>query len=238
MNIAIVFAGGVGKRMNNNAKPKQFLELYGKPILIHTLEVFEHSENIDKIVVICVSEYIDKLKQYIYRYELEKIEIIVPGGTNGFESIYNGLSSLEGLCTKEDIVLIHDGVRPFIDEQLIDANISCVKKNGNAITSVPTVEGIIVSSDSVSVDEFTDRKKMYATKAPQSFKYGEIFKLYKKAHEEGFEPIESAHLCQHYGVKLYMVQGSYSNIKITTPTDYYVSKAICDAIENSQLIGY
>ena len=238
MNIAIIFAGGVGKRMNNKAKPKQFLELHGKPIIIYTLEAFENSKDIDKIVVVCVKSHIDELKKYIAKFGIKKIDTIVPGGASGLDSIYNGLSALENICKAKDIVLLHDGVRPFVDDKIIAANIAGVKKHGNAITAVPTIEGIMVSEDGVFVEQFPDRKRMFATKAPQSFRYGEIFELYKRAQEENFESIESAHLCQHYGMKLNMVIGSYDNIKITTPTDFYIFRAIHEAIENSQLIGY
>jgi len=238
MNIAIIFAGGVGKRMNNKAKPKQFLELHGKPIIIYTLEAFENNKDIDEIVVVCIQDYIDELKKHISKFGIEKINVIVPGGTSGFASIYNGLSALKSTCNEKDIVLLHDGVRPFVDDEIIAANIAGVKKHGNAITSVPTIEGIMISEDGAFVDQFPERKIMYATKAPQSFRYGEIFDLYKRAKQENFEPIESAHLCQHYGMKLHMVLGSYNNIKITTPMDYYIFRALYEANENSQLIGY
>jgi len=238
MNVAVIFAGGVGTRMNSKATPKQFIELHGKPIIIYTLEAFENNKDIDKIVVVCVKSHIEILKKHIHKFGIEKVETIVLGGASGFASIFNGLSALENLCKPKDVVLLHDGVRPFVDDKIITANIASVKKHGNAITAVPTIEGIMVSEDGVSVDDFPERRLMYATKAPQSFRYGEIFDLYKRAKEEKFEPIESAHLCQYYGMKLHMVTGSYQNIKITTPLDYYIFRAICDAIENSQLIGY
>lgn len=238
MNTAVIFAGGVGKRMNNKAKPKQFLELHGKPIIIYTLEVFENCKEIDQIVVVCVESHIETLKKFIRKFGLEKVKEIVPGGESGFESIYNGLAALETTCGTDDIILLHDGVRPFIDNSMILKNIESVKKYGNAITAVPAIEGMMLSDDGISVEEIPERRQLYASKAPQSFKYSMIFDLYKRAKKENFEPVESAHLCKHYGVKLYMVESSYSNIKITTPMDYYVFRALYEARENSQLIGY
>lgn len=238
MNIALIFAGGVGTRMNAKAKPKQFLELHGKPIILYTLEVFEHHPEIDQIVIVCVEDYIEQLKTLIRRFELRKVSIITAGGKTGFESIYNGLAAIESSANADDVVLIHDGVRPFIDDALISANIKGVKEYGNAITSVPVTEGVMVSSDAKTVDSFLDRASLYTTKAPQSFRFGDIFQLYKRAMQDGFVPIESAHLCQHYGVRLHRVEGSSNNIKITTPTDFFIFRAIHDAIENSQLVGF
>lgn len=238
MNVGLIFAGGSGTRMNSKAKPKQFLELHGKPVILYTLEVFEQHPDIDKIVVVCIEEYINDLKKYIHRYELQKITEIIPGGSSGFESIFNGLDTLSKECNEDDLVLIHDGVRPFIDEQIISANIQCAREHGNAVTAVPVTEGIMISSDGSMVDDYPDRKLMYATKAPQTFRFKLIYDLYRKALDEGFPSIESAHLCRHYGVKLHMVMGSHNNIKITTPTDYYIFKAIYEAIENSQVVGY
>jgi 2-C-methyl-D-erythritol 4-phosphate cytidylyltransferase len=238
VNYALIFAGGVGRRMSSSAKPKQFLELHGKPIIVYTLEAFENCEAVDGIAVVCIKSYIDELNKFIRRHELKKTVAIVPGDDSGFGSICNGLSALDGICSRDDIVLIHDGVRPFIDSRVIAENISCAKQYGNAITAIPVTEGVSVSEDGFTVDEFMNRNLVYTTRAPQTFRYGEIFDLYKRAQSENFEAIESAHLCSHYGIKLHMVMGSPNNIKITTPTDYYIFKAIYEAIENSQIVGY
>ncbi|MFV0441098.1 MAG: 2-C-methyl-D-erythritol 4-phosphate cytidylyltransferase [Lachnospirales bacterium] len=238
MNIALIFAGGSGQRMNSKQKPKQLLELHGKPIIIHTLEEFEYHLKIDKIVIVSLENIIDKIEKYVRRFELKKVEKIVKGGESGFESILKGLAALEDIADDDDLVLIHDGVRPLVDEMSITNCISKAEKFGTAVTCVSVTEGIIVSEDGDTVDDFPDRKIEYATKAPQCFKYKLIYDLYKKAKEDCFIPIESAHLCHHYGIKLHMVQGSYKNIKITTGTDYYIFRAIFEAIENSQIEGY
>lgn len=238
MNTALIFAGGVGTRMNSRSKPKQFLELHGKPIIIHTLEEFEYHPSIDNVIIVSLESKINELKKFIRRFELTKISTIVPGGSTGFESIYNGLMALENKCNDKDLVLIHDGVRPLVDEQLISSCILCAEKHGNAVSAVPVSEGIVSSEDGKIINEFTDRKKMYATKAPQVFEYKFILDLYKRAKDEGFTPVESAHLCYSYGAKLHLVMSAQSNIKITTSTDYYIFRAIQEAIENNQIMGY
>jgi 2-C-methyl-D-erythritol 4-phosphate cytidylyltransferase len=138
MNIAVIFAGGVGRRMNTKDIPKQFLKLYDKPIIIHTLERFEQHPMIDAIVVVCVAEWIDYLNQLTFKYRIDKVKKVVPGGSTGQLSIYNGLVAANELTQGENaIVLIHDGVRPLINEQLITDNIECVQKHGSAITTAP-----------------------------------------------------------------------------------------------------
>jgi 2-C-methyl-D-erythritol 4-phosphate cytidylyltransferase len=238
MNYALIFAGGAGKRMSSRNRPKQFLEFHGKPIIIYTLEIFDNHPEIDGIIVVSLESGIDELNRYINRYELKKIVAIIPGGETGFESILKGLTELSNQASSDDVVLIHDGVRPLIDEDIITQSIVCARKYGNAITAVPTTEGIMVSENGIDVDDFPDRKLMYCTKAPQTFKFGLIYDLYTKAKADGIVPIESAHLCHHYGVKLHIVPGNYRNIKVTTATDYHIFRALQDAIENEQVIGY
>ena len=134
MNIALVFAGGTGQRMNTASKPKQFLELHGKPILAYTLEVFDKHPLINGIIVVCLQEWIPVCRKMIEHFHIDKVEKIVPGGVTGQESIFNGLKAAVKLYSENSIVLIHDGVRPLINESVISYNIECVKRNGNAIT--------------------------------------------------------------------------------------------------------
>jgi 2-C-methyl-D-erythritol 4-phosphate cytidylyltransferase len=238
MPTALIFAGGAGKRMSSKNKPKQFLEYHGKPIIIYTLEVFDNHPQIDQIVVVCLKSGIDELYRYIRRFEIKKTANVIPGGETGFDSIFNGLAELSKTMSVDDIVLIHDGVRPLIDADSVSKAIDSAKQYGNGITAVPVTEGIIISHDGETSDDFPDRKLMYATKAPQAFRFGLIYSLYKQSKEEGYLPVESAQLCQHYGEKLHIVQGEYRNIKITTASDYHIFKALQDVIENEQIIGY
>lgn len=240
MNIAVIFAGGVGSRMHSKDRPKQFLEIHGKPIIIHTLEVFEQHPQIDAIVVACVENGIDHLKALIHRFNLKKVRKIVPGGASGQESIYNGLCAAEEIAAGEDsIVLIHDGVRPLIYEKTITDNISCVTANGSSITCVPVKETVLlVSPQTGTVDMVPSRANSRLARAPQSFRLTEILQVHRQAREEGLDNfIDSCTMMQHYGKQLYLIDGPQENIKITTPDDFYSMRALLDAKENAQIYG-
>ncbi|MBC8532361.1 2-C-methyl-D-erythritol 4-phosphate cytidylyltransferase [Gehongia tenuis] len=238
MNTALIFAGGTGQRMNSRTLPKQFLELHGKPIIIHTLEHFEKHQDIDAIVVVCLETWIEHLKCLLKKFSIEKVVEIVPGGANGQESIFHGLRALHDRYPDDTVVLIHDGVRPLIDRETISLNIESVLKNGNAITVSHVVETVAVGNEDGTLGDIFDRSKVVFAKAPQSFYLGHIFEAHMKAIEEGLkEFIDSASMMRHYGYPLYMVEGSPENIKITTPNDFYIFRAIVDARENSQIFG-
>ena len=133
MNFAVIFAGGVGSRMHSKGMPKQFLPVFGKPIIVYTLEKFQETQSVDGIVVVSLESYIDKMRLLADSYHLSKVISIVSGGSSGQESIYNGLNALRAKAAPDDIVLIHDGVRPVIDSELIENCIESVKKYGTAI---------------------------------------------------------------------------------------------------------
>lgn len=238
MITALIFAGGTGRRMNTRSKPKQFLELHGKPVIIYTLEHFEYHEQIDNIVVVCLKSAIEELRDMLNRYGIKKVTQIIPGGETGHDSIYNGLCAMKAVNDSNDIVLIHDGVRPLINEDLITANIEAVMKYGNAITSEPATESVLRSKDGINVDEVPNRDVMYVAKAPQSFRYGEILKVYEQAREEHKRSIDSSHLLSMYGVPMHVVLSTKNNIKITEPMDFYVFRALYEAMENQQILGY
>jgi 2-C-methyl-D-erythritol 4-phosphate cytidylyltransferase len=239
MTTALVFAGGTGIRMNEHAKvkPKQFLELHGKPIIIHTLEHFEMHPKIDNIVVVCLSEWIQRFKQMIKRYSFEKINHIVPGGDKGYISIYNGLEVMSNKCLSEDIVLIHDGVRPLINSSLISTNIDKVTTHNAVITVEAVAESIVKLNNVEQIIDMPPRAQMYIAKAPQTFKFGLIWDLYKRAFAEGITFIDSSHLCSIYGIQMHTVKSTPYNIKITTPSDYYVYRALFEASEIQQILG-
>lgn len=237
MTTALIFAGGTGKRMNTRSKPKQFLELHGKPIIIYTLEHFEFHELVDHIVIVCVRDWIEELKGLLKRYGITKVNIIIPGGETGHDSIYLGLKAMQEMTAKDDIVLIHDGVRPFINEELITLNINAVKKYGSAITCEPAKESSIRSIDGESIAEVPPRAQMYTAKAPQSFYYESIWRLYERAHQDGLRSIDSSHLCSIYHAPMHIVLSTKNNMKITEPSDYYICRALYDALENQQVFG-
>ena len=239
-NVAVIFAGGTGQRMNTRTKPKQFLELHGKPIIVYTLEAFQQHGEIDGIIGVMLESWIDYTESLVRKYDLNKVKKIVPGGNSGQESIFNGLCAAGALYGDDDIVLIHDGVRPLVDEETITANIRSVEEYGTAITVTPAIETITMKDETGAVGTIIDRSKCELARAPQSFKLGQILEVHRKAREakggaDSF--IDSASMMKHYGYKLYTVQGKPENIKITTPSDYYIFRAMVDARENSQIFG-
>lgn len=240
MNIALIFAGGAGRRMNTKTKPKQFLELNGKPIIIHTIDNFESHPLIDAIVVVCLEEWLPYMQDLLNRYHIEKVNWLVPGGETGQQSIRNGLNALYNDSSVPDhaLVLIHDGVRPLINADTIRKNIECAEKYGNAITVTPATETIIDVTAEDEVSDILDRSKCRMARAPQTFRLVDIINAHKKAEFDGnCTMIDSAMLMSHYGSTLHIVEGPFENIKITTPSDFYIFRAIYEARENSQIWG-
>lgn len=237
MQTALIFAGGAGKRMNSRSKPKQFLEMHGKPIIIYTLEHFEYQDAIDNIVVVCIEDWIAELKGLLRRYGFMKIKKIIPGGETGHDSIYLGLKAMRDLAKDDDIVLIHDGVRPLINQELINQNIEAVKKYGSAITCEAARESVVCSADGEVISSVPPRAQMYIAKAPQSFYYGNILKLYETAREDKIRSIDSSHLCSLYHKPMHLVPSTRNNMKITEPADFYIYRAIYEALEGQQIFG-
>ena len=228
MNYAIVFAGGVGSRMKSPDLPKQFIEVNGKPIIVYTLEHFQKHEDIKGIIVVCLEQWIPHMVKLVAQFELCKVLKVVKGGSTGQESIYKGLCALEGIAQPDDVVLLHDGVRPIIDAELISNNINSVKKFGNAISVSGATETVcLIDSGSESSDhhisKILNRNNCYIGRAPQSFHYSEIMECHKKAIEDNYTTaVDSASMLEHYGHELFFVPCSHFNIKITTPTDLYL----------------
>lgn len=239
MNIAVIFAGGVGQRMRSKELPKQFLKLHNRPIIIHTLDVFENSPEIDAIVIACVADWIDYLKKLIEKFHITKVKKIVPGGATGQDSIYNGLKAAESIKTNEDdIVLIHDGVRPLINQKTIHDDIAMVKRHGTAITSVKVKETILVVNDEEKIVDIPDRSHSRLARAPQCFYLKDILATHEKARKEDkHDFIDSCSMMKYYGHDLYLVDGPQENIKVTTPDDFYTMRALLDAREDAQIYG-
>lgn len=236
---ALIFAGGTGTRMNSKGKPKQFLELHNKPIIIYTIEKFENNKDIDNIVVVCHPDWIDYLANILQKFFIHKVSKILKGGATGQESIRNGIIHLyENRKTDEDIVLIHDGVRPLINDEIISLNIETVKLKGNCITTAPVTETVVKANESEDIDQIYDRSACRLARAPQSYYVRDVYENHMKLVQEG-DPamVDTAMLMNHYGCQLHMVPGPVENIKITTPMDFYIFRAIIDAQENSQIWG-
>jgi len=244
MNIAAIFAGGSGIRMNTKSRPKQFLELHGKPIIVYTLELFDNHPDIDAITVACIQSWIPFLEKQIRKFEINKVVKIVPGGATGQESIYNALCAAEqhALSSQGTLdgvnVLIHDGVRPLITEQTITDNINKVMECGSCITCVPATETLVVRQQDDSL-QIPSRKDSLIARAPQSFRLTDIISAHRKAIDEGRNDfIDSCTMMSHYGYTMGIVNGPVENIKITTPTDFFVFRAMVQVHENQQIFGF
>lgn len=236
-NVAVIFAGGAGVRMNTVSRPKQFLELNGKPIIIYTLELFDNHPKIDGIVIACIDSWIPFLEKQIKKFEISKIIDVVPGGATGQESIYNGLKAAQKF-NSDCNVLIHDGVRPLIKEQTITDCISTTNEKGNCVTCVPATETFIVRQADNSL-EIPEREDSLIARAPQCFILKDILEAHEKARSEGKNNfIDSCTMMSHYGHQIHTIIGPMENIKITTPTDFFIFRAMVEVHENQQIFGF
>lgn len=239
--IAVIFAGGIGQRMGSEI-PKQFLKIYGKEIIIHTLEKFQYNEQIDSIYIGCKEEYIDFLSTLIKKYNITKVPIsgIVAGGKTGQDTIYNILKKVNEDNDGDSIVLIHDGVRPLITDKTINDNIECVKENGNSVTCCPLFETPIISDDGIEVKEVIERKATYVAKAPQCFILEKILEAHEKVRstKEGYNNkkiVDSCSLYKSLGNKVYLTEGNRENIKVTTIDDYINMLAMLSIEDQRQI---
>ena len=211
---AIVLAGGRGKRMNYH-KSKQFIEIKGKPVLVYTLEKFIYNKSIDEVILVLPEDGVDYCKkEVLQRYSL-KVDRIVIGGKERQDSVFNALEAME----KADIVLIHDGARPFISEKIIEEGIKYANIYGAAAPGVTPKDTIKIKiEDNISVDT-PDRNTLVAVQTPQCFKYDEIYQCHRKIKEENAIVTDDTSVVERYGHKVYLYEGDYTNIKITTPED-------------------
>lgn len=231
-NIALIFAGGRGTRMATGDRPKQFLEIDGKPILCYTVEQFECHSKIDGIVVVTTLDWLEFTKSILSKYK--KIYSIIVGGDTALKSQYLGLEEIARCTLGEDaVVLIHDGVRPLIDEKLITDCIQSVIDNGNAITIAPAIETIIRTDDEGNILETLDRAHCQLARAPQAFHLNEILETHRMSIREGVHNfIDSATMMMANGFTLHSVVGSADNIKVTTSTDFYICQTMIQKRKN------
>ena len=239
MNIAMIFAGVRGVRMGSGI-PKQFLEIHGKPVLVHTLELFQEHDMIDKIYISVLKDYIGKTQKLVDRYGLDKVVSIIPGGATAQDSIYNVLKDAEKENDGDSIVLLHDGVRPFVSYDTIKQNIESVQKYGSAITCTACYETILLSKSGEKVDSVPYRKDTFAAQAPQSFRLKDIIAAHDevRAINPTYENMEDAcTIMTTLGKEVHMIPGNRGNIKVTTPEDVYMFRALLNYKENEQTFG-
>ena len=230
MNIAVVLAGGSGSRMGMVDRPKQFIDIYGKPVIIHTLEAFEINEKIDAICVVCVKEWQDDLSLWLKEYDIRKVRWIANAGSTRQESSLNALDAIGEVCGDDDYVIIHDAARPLISQKIINENIVKVREYGACDTVVPAHDTIIRSVDGNTLESIPMRKELYMGQTPQSFKYSIVRKAYDDyfalPENERPEMTDDCGLVLYSGVKIGMAMGDKLNMKITTMEDLLLVKSI------------
>lgn len=239
MNIAIIFAGGKGSRMKSEV-PKQFLKINGKDILVHTIEVFQHHNMIDKIYISTLKDYIPYVNQLVKDNNLNKVVSIIEGGETAQDSIYKALKKAESENDSNCITLLHDGVRPFLSSDVITDNIEGVKKYGNAITSIQAFETIMMSKKGKLVDDVTIRNETFIGQAPQSFYLKDIIDAHEQIRKSknGYtNMVDACTILRYLGKDVHLVHGNRGNIKITTPEDVYTFKAFLQYKEAEQTFG-
>lgn len=227
MNVALIIASGSGHRMGQDI-PKQFITIYDKPIIIYTLEGFQRHPQIDAIEVVCIDGWHDVLRAYAKQYNITKLKWVVSGGATGQESIRNGVFNLEDKCAPDDIVIIHDGIRPMVDETVLSDVISKCKQYGNAVTSMPYNEQIFVVDDEISTVKYIPRETLRRVSTPQAYRFDLIDNGYHRAFEEGIGIYGSSYantMMVELGERLYFAAGSDKNIKLTTKDDLETFKA-------------
>lgn len=243
MNYSLLLAGGVGQRMRTAGLPKQFLEIYGKPIIAYTIEKFETAPSIGKIVIVCHKDWILRIKQIISKYGYTQIAMIVPGGNDRMDSLLNGLKSIRQLGAEDnDIVVIHDAVRPLVDVATIEKNIEVTTKKGNAMTVKSVTETVVVSDgEYVDYADIQQRSRSYSLTSPQTFRLRELEDSLKQIHEintsNGIPLLDPAMIYARLGKKMYLVKEDNMNIKITTPADFYYLRSILELEESKQILG-
>jgi len=227
MTTAIIIAGGSGARMGQDI-PKQFINVYDKPVLLYTLEGFQKHPQIDAIEVVCIDGWHDVLWAYAKQFNITKLKWVVSGGSTGQESIRNGVYNLEAKCADDDIVIIHDGIRPLVDETVLTDVILKAQQYGNAVTSLPYNEQIFVVDDEISTVKYIPRETLRRVSTPQAYKFGKLLWAYKKAFAEGIGIYGSSYtntMMVELGERLYFAAGSDKNIKLTTKDDLEMFKA-------------
>lgn len=225
--VAIIIAGGSGSRMGQDI-PKQFLNVHDKPVLIYTLEGFQKHPGIDEIEVVCLDGWHEVLWAYAKQFNITKLKWVVSGGNSGQESIRNGVFNLEGKCNDDDIIIIHDGIRPLVEPAVLTDVIVKCKQYGNAVTSMPYNEQIFVKADDISTTQYIPRETLRRVSTPQAYTFGKLDWAYHKAFKEKIGIYGSSYtntMMVELGERLYFAAGSDKNIKLTTKDDLELFKA-------------
>jgi 2-C-methyl-D-erythritol 4-phosphate cytidylyltransferase len=227
--IALILAGGSGTRIKSANMPKQYIPVAGKPIIIHTLSVFERHHEIDEIAVVCAGDDVAEMRRLVESFQIDKCNFFVPGGKTRQNSAYNGLAALRGFAENDAVILIHDAARPLVSAQTITDNIALAKKFGGATTAIASADTMLKSSDKKTVLETLNRDGLYAVQTPQSFVYKKILAAHEAAKKESTNNFtDDGGLYMHYAkTPLAIAEGSRFNFKITTDEDLQLFQVVC-----------
>lgn len=228
MNIAIIIAGGKGVRMNQDI-PKQFLNIHDKPVIVYTLQAFQQHPEIDAIEVVCIDGWQQILWAYAKQFNITKLKWVVTGGENGQASIRNGVEELEKHCEKEDMILIHDAIRPNLSQEIISGCIAQCRLHGSAVTVIPCAEAMLLRTQANSdcSEQIIPRDELARTQTPQAFPLGKLVWAHKTALERGItNSTATCTLMIELGEKVHFCAGSEKNVKITTTEDIEIFKAL------------
>lgn len=226
MNVALLTAAGSGTRMQLNI-PKQFLHVDDKPVIIYTMEAFQHHPSIDAIIVVTIDSWSDVLWAYAKQFGITKLKWVVPGGDSGQESIRMGLEVLKKELSDEDVVLVHDGNRPLVSSQIISDSLATFSKYGCAVAAIPCTEVVFESDDGLSSMVSTERERLLRTQTPHTYRLGDLYGAHLEAESRGLNnTAASCMLMKELGRMTYFSKGSEENLKITTPEDLKMFKAL------------
>ncbi|MGI6713970.1 MAG: IspD/TarI family cytidylyltransferase [Bacilli bacterium] len=226
MNYVIILAGGIGARVNAGI-PKQFIVVDDKPIIVYTLEAFQEHPDIDAIVVVAVEDYLDEIWKLVKQFKLNKVKMVIAGGATGHLSTQNGVFALENIAKEDDVVIIHDAIRPIVPHPIIDDLLRVCQEKGNAVSSLAMQETVILTQDQKSGKESLDRKYVRRVQTPQAYHYGDLLDVYQTAKKKGItDSVYCNTLFIDFGHTLYFSRGFSNNVKITTTDDITLFKAL------------
>lgn len=237
MNIAVIIAGGSGSRMGQDI-PKQFINVYDKPVLFYTLAGFQEHPDVDAIEVVCIDGWHDVVWAYAKQFNIDKLKWVISGGSTGQESIRNGVYNLQDVCSEDDVVIIHDGIRPLVDDTVLTDVIAKAKLYGNGVTSMPYNEQIFVIDDEKSTIKYIPRETLRRVATPQAYQFGKLNQAYHEAFAKEIGIYGSHYtntMMVELGERLYFAKGSDKNIKLTTKDDLEMFKAYLKADKDSWL---
>lgn len=228
MNVALIIAGGSGVRMHQDI-PKQFVKIDNKPVLVYTMERFQKHPWIDAIEVVCIADWLELPWTYAEQYGITKLKWVLPGGNTAQESIRNGVYYLEDICASDDIVVIHDGIRPLLEQSVLSDVITICREHGNAVSSLPYNEQMFVADNEISTVRYIPREMLRRVVTPQAYRFGMLDAKYHEAEEKKIGSGGSAYtntMMVELGERLFFATGSEKNIKLTTLEDMDIFRAL------------